>query len=180
MSQAHIKPESELTGSWLVIIGAAGLGIGGTGLAMVLTSRAVSLPWYGAFLWLVGLAQLFELVRHLSTAGRVIRGVLALLYLGSGAVLMSGLAETWSLKLPIAILLFAAGASRVVWSLAWPKASKVWGALAGALTTSFGLLLLAGWPTSSVWLLGAVVAADLMVYGASAVVLGRTLQRSGR
>lgn len=163
-------------GAWMMLVGAAGLGLGASGLVMIFALPAVGLVGYGALLAVVGLVQLAELGRQLSQSGRAIRLLLALLYLASGAALMIE-GPTDPLARLVAVLFCAAGAFRIVWSFAWPKVSRTWGLAAGLATAGLGLMLLAskgGWLLS---VLGIAVALDLAAYGLSAFFLGRALRR---
>ena len=165
------------TGGWLTLAGMAGLGLGLSGLVMVFVARSVGVVAYGGLLAILGLVQLAELFRHLSMAGRLIRAILALVYIGCGLTLMLAPDAVGSLELLVACLFAAAGVFRIVWALAWPRGSKVWGVAAGLGAIALGAVMLLGWPTSALWVLGAAVALDLTVYGASAFLLGRALSR---
>lgn len=164
------------TASWLVMIGAAGLVLGISGLFMIVALPAVGLVWYGGLLVLLGLAQLGELFRRLTVAGRTIRALLALTYVVCGVVLMMAPASVDALKLLIAVLFTAAGAFRILWSFTWTRWSKVWGIGAGLASIALGAVMLLGWPTSALWVLGAAVAFDLAAYGVTAILLGRALK----
>ena len=165
------------TGAWLTLAGLAGLGLGLSGLVMVFAARSVGVGWYGALLALLGFVQLAELLRRLSMAGRLIRAILALVYIGCGVALMLMPETVGSLELLVACLFAAAGVFRIVWALAWPRGSKAWGVAAGLGAIALGGVMLLGWPQQALWVLGAAVAVDLAFYGASALLLGRALRR---
>lgn len=179
MSDAgHSDPRSlAQTGRWLTLAGLAGLVLGLSGLVMVFAARSVGVAGYGALLALLGLVQFAELLRRLSMAGRLIRAILALVYIGCGLTLMFMPETVGSLELLVACLFAAAGVFRIVWALAWPRGSKVWGVAAGLGAIALGAVMLLGWPEQALWVLGAAVAVDLSFYGASALLLGRTLSR---
>ncbi len=170
------QPPLSQVGSWLILVGIAGLGLGLSGLFMIFALPSIDLVWYGGLLVVLGLVQLAELARHLSMAGRSIRAVLALVYAGCGVALMLAPSNVGSLELLVAVLFTAAGAFRIVWSITWPTWSKLWGVAAGVASIGLGLVMLIGWPTPALWVLGAAVAFDLAAYGVSAILLGWALR----
>lgn len=170
-------PPLSQVGAWLMLAGAAGLGLGLSGLVMIFALPAIGLDWYGGLLVLLGLVQSVEMARHLSATSRTIRGALALVYVGCGVALMLAPDNVGALELLIAVLFTAAGAFRIVWSITWPHWPKLWGVAAGIGSIVLGLVMLSGWPTGALWVLGAAVAFDLAVYGISAILFGWALRR---
>lgn len=49
----------------------------------------------------------------------------------------------------------------------------------GVLTTLVGIIFLLGWPVNSLWLLGVVLAIDLIFHGVSEILFGLAL-KAGR
>lgn len=170
------SPTQASTGAWLTMIGLAGLGLGVSGLFMIFALPAVGLVWYGVLLILLGVAQLAELARSFVEGGRTIRAVLALVYVAAGVALIVLPEAVGALTRLVAVLVAAAGAMRIAWSLAWPQSFRSFGILAGLAVLALGLVLLGAPAGLPLWSLGAVVALDLAVYGLSAFVLGRALR----
>jgi hypothetical protein len=167
---------SDETGRRLARIGLAGLVLGLSGLVMTFATPVVSLRGYGVLLMLLGVAQGAEVLWSWPSGGVIVRALLALIYLACGAALTTtpaGLAASTHL---VATLLFAAGAFRFAWSLAWPSVPRLWGAAAGLATLGLGLVILAGWPASAMWVLGLAITFDLSIYGMTALLLGRSLR----
>jgi uncharacterized membrane protein HdeD (DUF308 family) len=164
------------TGARLTWAGVGGLVLGASGFAMMLALPVFELGWYGALLTLLGIIQLAELSRRLSGPGLALRALIALVYVGCGLTLVLAPGEVAPLRLLIATLFVAAGLFRIAWAIAWRGAPRSWGVMAGLGTGLLGLVLLIGWPVAGLWVLGAAVAADLILYGVNALALGRALR----
>jgi uncharacterized membrane protein HdeD (DUF308 family) len=164
-------------GAWMVWIGLAGMGLGASGAFMLFALPAIGLVYYGALLCLLGAAQLSEAARAPSGGGRRILALLGAIYVAVGLALMILPGAVSALSRLVAVLFAAAGAMRIVWSLAWPPLFRPVGVVAGAAVLGLGALLLATPSGPRLWMLGGAVAFDLVAYGLSAFVLGRTLRR---
>ena len=70
------------------------------------------------------------------------------------------------------ILLFEAGATAVWAFQAKPVSGWGWLLVDAVITAILGLLILAGWPASSIWAIGTLVGVNLMITGVSRLALG--------
>lgn len=132
---------------------------------MMLVSGAVEVAnafamktWGKFFLWallglLYGLAGVFTILNPLLAAG-----VLTLL-LGAGLV--------------------ASGILRVILAFNMREGTPWgWVVLSGIITLLLGLIILAKWPVSSLWVLGTFLGIDLVFAGVSWLVMGLALRRA--
>lgn len=174
MHAAEPTPGLDPVGRRLSLAGLAGLVLGASGLAMVLWAPPAGVAPYGALLLLAGVAQLPELIRRTTAAERAYRGLLAAVYLASGAMLATAGAD--AMPRLVAVLFCASGALRVAWALAWPRFRGL-GIAAGLGVLAFGLVLLLAGPGSGLKLLGVAIAIDLAGYGLTGLLLGRALKR---
>ncbi|HUP05706.1 MAG TPA: DUF308 domain-containing protein, partial [Caldimonas sp.] len=83
------------------------------------------------------------------------------------------------LTLMLAFSLMFSGVMRVWWSVQL-RVVPGWGwiTVSGVVSILAGLAFVAGWPADTVYLLGMVLAFDLLFQGLSAVALGFTLKQA--
>ena len=78
----------------------------------------------------------------------------------------------------LAIMLIASGIFRIVAGFQYrPLPGWGWLVASGVVTSLAGLVFLLGWPVNSLYLLGLILAFDLLFQGASAIALGFSLRR---
>lgn len=147
------------------------LAIGGTFalFAAVLTS-IVTVVFIGVLLVIAGILEVVSAFRH-SHRRRFLAYVLAgLLAIVVGALLLLhpvvGLA---SLALLIAGYLFASGLFRGITAISERYPHWGWDLAYGAAAVALGFYILASWPVSAFWVLGTVVAAEIIVRGISLI-----------
>ena len=73
-------------------------------------------------------------------------------------------------------MLVATGIIRIVAALRLVEGPKAMLALAGAITTALGLMILASWPASGLFVLGTFLGLDLLFYGTSWIAFGLKLK----
>ncbi len=122
-----------------------------------------------------GLARIAgSLTREHRRRADVARGIaVGVLYVVTGAfVLYRPTMTLLVVTLSLAMLFFAGGIVRIVASLSERHSSWKWDLAAGIVSTILGLIVMANWPLSSAWLIGALVGAELIVSGASLIAAG--------
>lgn len=120
----------------------------------------------------------FQLVIGLSPPRRVELVVLALIYMGAGAVTLAHpFAGLLSLTLLAAFVLAATGAMRLSAAVSAPLlVGRGWMAFAGVAAIALASLLVAWMPSSATWALGLIVGVDLIVTGLLLVAFGRRVR----
>jgi uncharacterized membrane protein HdeD (DUF308 family) len=146
------------------------LGVVGLGVAGLVTLASVIF-----FAWLLLLSGVMHLVRAFRTHGwegvslHILIGVL------QGAVgallLLRPVAGAASLTLLLAALFLVSGLFRIVFALAVRIDGWSWQVLAGLVTFVLGLLISAGWPASSYWVIGTFISIDLIFGGWSFIMI---------
>jgi len=160
-------------GRRLIIVGSSGVFLGVTGLAMTFAIESVGALSYGLLLVGVGGLQLTEVLRTKLPDQRILRGVLGVMYVGSGVTLIAlppGLMRPSAVL--IAILILAAGLTRAIWAHAWPGAPRIFGYTSLLAYSLAALLLALAWPAWALWALGVAVSLDLAVYGLTSILVG--------
>nr|WP_052194966.1 DUF308 domain-containing protein [Aureimonas altamirensis] len=163
---------------WLVALGVLLLFLGLAALAHLALATVASLFLIGALMVAGGLAHI--VVSFGSRTGG--RGLLwfaaGILYILAGlAVFTNPVLASTVLTLLIAVLLTASGAVRIWFGVsARPEHGWGWLVAGGLVTLLLGLVIALGWPVNSLWVIGAFLAADLMVQGGACLALGLYLR----
>jgi uncharacterized membrane protein HdeD (DUF308 family) len=105
--------------------------------------------------------------------------LLGALYIAAGFFAFANpLLAAAMLTLLLGISLVASGVMRVVLAFGMKQAMPwIWVLLSGAVTLLLGLVILAHWPVSSLYILGLFLGIDLVLAGASWVGIGLGLRR---
>ena len=149
-------------------------------LSNLLLATVVSVLFVGVTMLLAGAAHVvfaFQMKRWGQTVGLLLVGglyVLAGLMTFRNPVLASAF-----LTLLMALSMLVAGIVRTAAGLAIrPASGWPWLAAAGVATVLVALIILAGWPVNSLWIIGALLATDLIFTGCALSALALALRRS--
>jgi len=84
-----------------------------------------------------------------------------------------------SLTLMLGASLAASGITRIILAFSMKRETPwIWVAVSGVITLLLGLLILARWPVSSIYILGMFLGIDLVFAGAGWIGLGLGLRRA--
>ena len=165
---------------WLLGAGIVLLLIALVALSNLLLATVVSVLFVGVTMLLAGAAHVvfaFQMKRWGQTVGLLLVGglyVLAGLMTFRNPVLASAF-----LTLLMALSMLVAGIVRTAAGLAIrPASGWPWLAAAGVATVLVALIILAGWPVNSLWIIGALLAIDLIFTGCALSALALALRRS--
>lgn len=167
---------------WFVGLGVVLLLLGVLALAYVFAATLASVLFIGALMAIAGAGQLVHAWTIKQVHGFIFWSVSGLFYLGAGVFAMFFPVQGASmLTLLFGALLIAVGALRT-WLWFNNRGQQGWGWLgvSGVLTLLVGLLIAAKWPGNSVWVLGMLLAIDLLFQGWSALLLGIALRQGRR
>lgn len=164
---------------WFVGLGLVLIVLGMVALAHVFAATIASVIFVGTLMAVAGGGQLLHAWRIKQMQGFLFWSISGLLYLAAGlfAVFYPVQGATW-LTLLFGAMLIAVGALRT-WLWFNNRGQRGWGWLgvSGLLTLLVGILVAANWPGNSVWLLGLLLAFDLLFQGWSALLLGLVLRK---
>lgn len=158
---------------WLLALGVVSLILGVIGLGMTATLTIVSVIFFGALLLVGGVVQLIDAFKHPGWKSTFWHVLIALLYLVGGIILVGDpVGGSVALTLVVAAMLVASGVFRAVMAFQ-AKGVAGWGwLLFGAiLSIVLGLMILASWPVSGLWVIGLFVAIELIINGWSCVIM---------
>ncbi len=168
---------------WWVAIGAVVLVAGIIGLANLFLATAVSVLFIGAMMIVGGIAQIIFAFPIRGQWGRLALWLLlGVLYVIAGIVTFRNpVLATSALTLLLAAALIVAGIVRTIAGFGL-RPIKGWGWVlaSGALTLIIGVIIAAGWPVNSVWVLGLFLSIDLIFAGIAYIVFGIDIKRRFR
>jgi uncharacterized membrane protein HdeD (DUF308 family) len=162
---------------WFALLGIVLIVGGAFMLGNLVAATIVSTIFIGAALVVLGAFQIVKAFNTPKWGGALLNAALGVLYLFAGIVLWwNPLAGAISLTLLIAAMLVASGLVRL-----W-LAYEHWKVMGGLLTLSgiiailAGLVIFFGWPGSGLWVLGLVLAIDVLFQGFAWLMFGFALR----
>jgi uncharacterized membrane protein HdeD (DUF308 family) len=171
--EAHTVREHR---GWFIGLGVAFLVLGALAIFLPFAASLVTTLVIG---WLMVIAGVFQGVHAFQNRGWAHSGwavVGAIVQIVAGAlVVIFPLTGTLALTVILAAFFAAEGAFKII-RASQHRAMPAWGWLLfdGILCVGIGLLVLAGWPSTAVWAIGLLVGVNLLVGGASMLLLATT------
>jgi uncharacterized membrane protein HdeD (DUF308 family) len=141
--------------------------LGTIGLGMTFGLTLASVLFFGVLLLIGGGAQLLDAFRYRGWRGILWHVLIALLYLAGGVVMITDpLLASATLTLLLAWILIAVGITRSVIAFQLrPASGWWWPLLSGIASVLLGVMILASWPLSGLWVIGLFVAIELIFNG---------------
>ena len=159
------RPQGGLAGGWLMLLGALAIALGFIGLFMAFALTVAGAVWYGALLLVLGAAHLVHAFKE--REGRWANVLLGAVYALGGAIMLANpVSAALTLTLLVGLVIAALGVARIVWAFGHHGAGrKLIGIVAGLISIALGWMIIEGWPATGLWVLGTLIAADLIVHG---------------
>jgi uncharacterized membrane protein HdeD (DUF308 family) len=165
----------------LLLLGIAEGVAGAIAIAMPLIGTLVSTFAYGWILLISGVLYGAHALRMRGWRGLAWHSLLALAYIVIGVmILMNPLPGAAAVTLMLAGFLIATGVLRV--ALAWrvrPSDHWMWIASGGVLSAALGILLIGGWPGTSLWALGLLLGINLVFNAGVHIALAIACRAAG-
>jgi uncharacterized membrane protein HdeD (DUF308 family) len=163
----------ETARSWWTLRGVIEVLAGVVALAMPLAATLTTTVVLAAVVGIAGIARMMHAARVRTWSGFFVDFVLAVLYLVAGAITFTyPVAGSMTLTLLLGAWCIAVGVLEVVGALAVRPPSWGWLVASGIASGVLGVLLIRGWPATSLWAIGVLVGATLVVNGASSLAIG--------
>jgi uncharacterized membrane protein HdeD (DUF308 family) len=165
---------------WIVALGIVYVIAGVIALGSVVPATVVSVFVVGIMMLIAGVAEVIHAFQ-IKTWGRFLFWLaLGVLYVIAGFVAFENplLTAVW-LTLILGAALVASGVMRIFLAFNMQHGSPwIWVVVSGAITLLLGLIILAHWPVSSLYVLGIFLGVDLVFAGASWIGLGMGLRQA--
>ena len=152
---------------WLLALGISFILLGTIGLGMSFALTMASMLFFG-FLMLFGGA--FQLVQSLHCKGWksiALHILVAIAYIIGGVIIISKpMVASSIITIMLAVVFIAVGAMRMVMAIQLKPVKGWWLPLiSGLLSLIFGGMIMTAWPLSGMWLIGLLIAIDLIFHG---------------
>lgn len=165
---------------WIVALGVVYLIAGFVALGSVAMATVASVLVVGVMMIVAGVAEVFSAFQIKSWGKFLLWVLLGLLYIVGGFVTFENpLLAAALLTLILGVSLVASGIMRIILAFSMKQETPwIWVLLSGVVTLLLGLLILAHWPVSSLYILGLLLGIDLVMAGSGWIGLGFGLRRS--
>lgn len=163
---------------WFVALGVALLVLGLLALGNLMAATIASVLFIGALMIVAGIAQIAAALRFRKWGGFLFWLVSGIIYTAAGAfAFYNPMLAAQALTLLLAFSLVVAGLFRIGSGVrSRPTNGWGWIVASGVVSILVGIIVVAGWPVSSLFMLGIVLAVDLIFQGVSDVAFGLALK----
>lgn len=164
---------------WILALGVVYTVAGFIALGSVVMATAASVLIVGVMMIVAGVAEIISAFQCKGWGKFLIWALLGVLYIVAGFVTFENpLLAAVVLTLLLGASLVASGVVRIFLAFSMKREQPwMWVLLSSIVTLLLGLLILAHWPVSSVYVLGIFLGIDLVVAGAGWVGLSLALRR---
>ena len=180
-AQEQLFGELRLNWGWLLALGVLSVILGIVGLGMTFLLTLASVLYFGVLVLIAGGVQLVQAFKFSGWKSVLSHVVMGLLYMAAGGMVIG-----WPLLAPVVLtwilagILIAVGVLRLVIAVEH-RATPGWVStlFGGVLTVLIGLIILARWPLSSLWVIGLLIAVELIVKGWSEIFIALAARGAG-
>ena len=171
--------ELKRSSGWLLGLGVLFVMLGVIGLGMVVGLTLMSLLFLGVILIVVGVSQLIDVFKCKEWRGALWHALVGTLYIIGGCMIIyDPILASEAITALIAWVLIFIGIARLMMAIELRHASG-WGWLffAGLTAIVLGILILLQWPYSGLWVLGMLIAIELIVNGWTYIFIAMASRR---
>lgn len=158
---------------WLLALGIILMVLGTIGLGMTFALTLASIVFFGVLFLIGGGIQLVQAFKCKGWQSILWHVGIALLYVIAGAVVvMHPLFGASVLTLVVAWSFIAIGILRIIISIQNRNVKYwIWSLIGGILAVLIGVMIIAEWPASGLWVIGLFLAIELIISGWSYIFL---------
>lgn len=165
---------------WLLGLGVLFILLGVWALKMVVGVTLVSILFLGVLFEIAGIAQLIDTFKSKQWRASAGHGLIALFYMAMGAlIIFDPIMASSIITLLLACLLIIIGITRFIMAVSLHSHTAGWFFLliGGIAAILFGVLIIAHWPISGLWVIGLFISIELIVTGWTYVFLAITMRK---
>ena len=165
---------------WIIALGVVYLIAGFIALGSVAMATVASVLVVGVMMIIAGVAEVFSAFQIKTWGKFLLWALLGVLYIFAGFVTFENpLLAAVLLTLILGASLVASGIMRIFLGFSMKRETPwIWVVLSGVITLLLGVLILARWPVSSLYILGLFLGIDLIMAGVGWIGLGFGLRRT--
>jgi uncharacterized membrane protein HdeD (DUF308 family) len=157
---------------WFLALGVLNMAVGLVAMSYAFLTTIFSVFILGAFLGVSGIFQVVHAFWAHKWSGLFMSLLLGIVYLvTAGLCLLRPLESAASLTLLIGMFCFVIGLFRIGTALIQRYERWGWILVNGIVTLLFGILIMAEWPISGLWLIGVIIGVDMFFVGISWAIL---------
>jgi len=167
---------------WLLALGILFLVLGIIGLGMTFTLTMASVLFFGILILIGGVVQIIQSFKCRGWKSIIYHILIAVLYLLAGIFIVTNPAAASAvLTLLLALALIAVGLVRIVvaFQLRGMK-NWIWPFIGGILTVLLGLMIAVKWPVSGLFVIGLLVAIEMIIHGWSYLIIALAAKASSQ
>jgi len=166
-SQEAVFGEVRRNWGWLLALGIVFVILGFIGLGMTFAVTMASVLMFGILLLIGAGVQFVDAAKCKGWKGIILHVLIALLYLVAGiSAIRDPLGASAMLTLLISGTLIIVGAARCIMAFQMRGFRNwFWPLLGGVVSIILGVVILANWPISGLWVIGLFVSVELVVNG---------------
>ncbi|STX28407.1 HdeD protein [Legionella beliardensis] len=163
---------------WLLGLGILFIVLGALALGMLVSVTLASILVIGVLLIIAGAGQLIDAFKCKGWKAILWHVLIALLYIWAGALIIyDPVLASAILTAMLAWLLIAIGFIRFVMAFTLKQnKGSFWLILAGLASIIMGVIILSSWPVSGLWVIGLLIAIELLISGWSYVFFALALR----
>jgi uncharacterized membrane protein HdeD (DUF308 family) len=179
---ANVLGDLKKNWGWMLALGIVFVILGFIGLGMQIALTLASVLFLGVLLLVGAGAQLIDTFKCKGWKSIVWHVLTAILYLVAGVVIIiDPLVASIIFTLVLGFMILLAGITRIIMAF-HIKGMKGWGwpLVGGIISVILGLLIIAQWPISGLWVIGLFVAIELIVSGWSYIFVALAARQAGQ
>jgi uncharacterized membrane protein HdeD (DUF308 family) len=175
---AELAPLRAKSG-WIIALGVVYVLAGLIALGSVVFATVVTVFVVGVMMLIAGVAEVINSFQIKTWGKFLLWLLLGVLYIVAGFVTFENpLLAAAVLTLMLGFALIVSGIMRLILAFNMKQETPwVWVALSGVITLLLGLIIVAHWPVSGLYILGLFLGIDLVIAGASWIGIGFGLRR---
>ncbi len=134
--------------------------------------------FFGALLLVAGVAELVHIIVSKQRKKMVFNVLSSLAYIITGILTLNNpLLGALSITFLMSAFFIIAGGVRIAYALVHIReAHWVWFLLGGVINFALGLMIMAGWPATGLWLIGLFVGIEMIFHGTAWIMLALALK----
>jgi uncharacterized membrane protein HdeD (DUF308 family) len=166
---------------WLIGLGIGLAALGALAIAASVATTIGSVVFVGTLLLVGGIAEILHAFSVPRGSGVVLSLLGGVLYVVVGGLMLTRPVESAvTLTLLLASFFMVAGLFRIVAVPVLQLSNWGWVLASGIVSFVLGAAIWAQWPVSGLWVIGAYVGVEMLVYGLSLLMLGLAVRDIGQ
>lgn len=164
---------------WILLWGIVLIVLGCVAISAATFTTIFSVIFLGVLIFIGGVVMLIDSFKSWwgRWGGFLLHLIISLLYLAVGAMLVQNpISGSISLTLLLGVFYLVIGVFRIIYSLSFLLPQWGLNLLSGIISLILGILILASWPASSLFIIGLFVGIDLLVSGFTYVIVALTVR----